>query len=363
MNSGRQLHSWLSRHPQYIALVIAAALLLWILSGTMQAQDEPPSQQKEQAPTPKVEVTHKVAEVVTRHISLYGKTEPDRMATLKAEVRGRIAEVLVAEGAQVKQGDALVRIEINDLREQLASAKALLAQRKLEHKGAQKLKKKGYQAETQLASAMASLQSAKAQVKALELDIAHTLVRAPFDGVINQRHVEQGDYVALGDPIALLADLDPLIVRADVTEANIAQIQLNQEAQTRLVSGEKHRGKIRYISRVANDATNTFKVEVAIANPDAQLSAGISAELDIPLMQAEAIKVSPAIMALDELGNIGIKKVVEGKVEFVPMQIVKSESDGVWLSGLGSEADVITRGQGFVRAGDEVDVVATTKVE
>ena len=57
------------------------------------------------------------------------------------------------------------------------------------------------------------------------------------------------------------------------------------------------------------------------------------------------------------MGNIGVKTVNNKKVVFTPINVVKSENDGLWLTGLGQQADIITLGQGFVRAGDEVEAV------
>ena len=61
-------------------------------------------------------------------------------------------------------------------------------------------------------------------------------------------------------------------------------------------------------------------------------------------------------MALDEQGNLGVKTVVNEQVKFVPIDIVKSDSQGVWLSGMGQQAEVIILGHGFVRDGDKVEV-------
>jgi multidrug efflux system membrane fusion protein len=68
-------------------------------------------------------------------------------------------------------------------------------------------------------------------------------------------------------------------------------------------------------------------------------------------------------MALDERGELGVKTVSENDtVVFTPINMVKSDNDGVWLSGLGQQADIITLGQGFVRHGDRVEVVRAADV-
>ncbi|MCV5899956.1 multidrug efflux RND transporter periplasmic adaptor subunit VmeJ, partial [Escherichia coli] len=82
--------------------------------------------------------------------------------------------------------------------------------------------------------------------------------------------------------------------------------------------------------------------------------AGISAEVQLPLNEVLAIKITAAMLALDEEGNLGVKILQDEHVKFVPIQLVKAEEDGVWLSGLGEQADIIVLGQGFVRDGDTV---------
>ena len=81
------------------------------------------------------------------------------------------------------------------------------------------------------------------------------------------------------------------------------------------------------------------------------------AELTLPVATEQAIKVSPALLALDESGNMGLKQVADGKVKFTAAELIKSESDGIWLGGLGDNPVVITLGAGFVRHGDAVEAV------
>jgi len=360
--------SWLAQRPYIIAAFISLVLIMWMASGPSAAEQKASIQAKE---TPKVSTDKKIkaqvkvetryGESVHKTIELYGRTEPDRITTLKAEVRGKITKVLAKRGANVQKGQAIAEIALNDLPSQLSRSRALLTQREVEYQGALKLNKKGYQGKVQLAQAFAALESVKSDIKHLELDIENTLIRAPFDGILNTRYVEVGDYVDSGDNIAMIADLDPLIIRAHVTEQQITNLSVGQIAEVSLLKGPKLQGKVRYIASVGDDATNTFKIEVAIPNNlknnKAQLLAGFSSELSIALEETSAFKISPALLALDEQGNIGIKSVQNAIVQFTPIEIVKSESDGIWLTGLGEKADIIVLGQGFVRAGDRVDAI------
>lgn len=353
------MHSFFTRihrQPAWIALFIVVALSIWVGSG-MRGQEEAPSDANTKQVLQKVRVTPMQAMQVEREVKLYGRTEPDRMATLRSESNARVIEVFVERGQSVSKGDLLVKLNTNDLEQRLVSAKALKKQMELELKGAKSLGKKGYQSEANLAQAEANVQSAEAEVETLKLAIARTHIKAPFDGIVNERFVELGDYLREGDDIAQVVDLDPLIISADVTEVDVSRLKLQQAATGRVVSGQVLEGKIRYISSVSTEGTNTFPIEVAVSNSEHQYVAGMSTELSIPLDEAWAIKMTPAVIALDEQGNIGVKTVEQRRVKFIPIDIVKSERDGVWLAGLGRSADVITLGQGFVRDGDEVDVV------
>ena len=360
MAGGRR--QWLAERPYIFAIVIAAALVFWMLSGMLsgaaQATEEDTDGGIKETIIPKVQIDTRYAENVAQVIELYGRSEPDRIATLKAEVRGKITRVFAERGSRVKQGQVIVEIALNDLKAQLARSKALLAQREIEHQGAKELHGKGLQGDAELARALADLEAARADIARLEVEIDNTVIRAPFDGVLNTRMVEVGDYVASGDDIAVVADLDPLVVRAYATENQVPFLAAGQTADVRLLGQEPKQGDIRYIASVADEDTNTFKIEITLDNADYRTLAGVSSEVSIAMKNVPAVKVSPALLALDEAGNVGIKSVVDDTVVFTPIDIVKSESDGIWLSGLGEQADIITLGQGFVRAGDKVEAVA-----
>ncbi|KXI27052.1 efflux RND transporter periplasmic adaptor subunit [Paraglaciecola hydrolytica] len=347
------------QQPAWIALAIVVILVLWIASGMLLADDKVNPKQVDKhhvSPLVKVSVTRLNASEVNREITLYGRTEPDRVATLRAEVKGMVEEVLVREGQFVTHGQKLFKLENTDSLNRLVSAKAMLQQRVIELDGAKSLGKQGYQSQVNLAQATANLEAAKAEVKILEFAVSKSVITAPFDGVVNEQFIEVGDLLKDGDKIATLVDLDPLVITANVTQGSVAGLQLDQVAAGRLASGEILEGKVRYISSVSDQGTNTFKVEVAVPNAGHKRVAGMSTELALPLQKTWAMRITPSVMALDELGNLGVKTVVKQRVKFIPIDIVKSDSQGVWLSGMGQQAEVIVLGHGFVRDGDEVEV-------
>jgi multidrug efflux system membrane fusion protein len=220
-----------------------------------------------------------------------------------------------------------------------------------------------YRSDTAVAEARAQLEVAKAQVAAMEIDIAYTTIVAPFDGIVDARPAEIGDFLDVGDPIATIVDLDPILVVGQISERDIAQISVGDAGMARMVTGEMLRGKVRYISTVADETTRTFRVELEIPNPARRVMQGISSEMRLPLAPLAAHLVSPAILTLADDGTVGVKLVNDGGVvEFRPVSIIGDGPDGVWLAGLPDQVTFITVGQEFVVDGQKVEAVPEASV-
>jgi len=355
------LRTALEKKPYILAIFIVLVIVLWMLSGMTESpevDDENNHQVTNSDRIAKVQVVRLTAQNINKNLTFYGKSEPDKTANISARQAGQVTEILVEEGQFVKQNEIILRLEKSDLKAQITSAKALVAQYETEYEGALKLNQQGLQNKVQTMRAQALLQQAKAALASLELMYQRTDIRAAFDGVINKRLVQIGDYVGIGDPILQLVDLDPLIVRADATQKEIQGLQVGQATFAHVLNDKTYPGKIRYIASVADESTNTFRVEAAFANPGMHYKAGFSTQLNIELPAEPAMLLSPAFMALDEQGNIGVKIVNDdNRVEFKSVNLAKTTEEGVWLWGLGEQANVITLGQGFVRAGDKVEPV------
>ncbi|MDA0148676.1 efflux RND transporter periplasmic adaptor subunit [Vibrio sp. LaRot3] len=357
------LSRYLATKPYIVSLFLIALLSLWLGLGALKAEDETAQKQQTTQNIPLAKVAFQTfhSEPTHKTIDLYGRTAPDRQAKLGAEYAGKIVRLQVDKGDSVTKNQVIAAIDKGDLDIQLKRAKAMLNVREKEYKAAQALKKRGLQGEVAFANAQAALIEAKASVTNAQIALANTQVTAPFDGIVDHLFIEQGDFVGIGDPVASLIDLSKLVIEADVSERHIQDLKLNQPATIRFINGQETQGKVRYISRVSSESTNTFPIEVEVANPEQKIPAGVSTEVALNLQQQSAVKVTPAMLALDESGNLGVKTLEQETVKFVPIQLVKAEQDGVWLTGLGEQVDIITTGQGFVRDGDQVIAVEQGK--
>lgn len=353
-----------------IALGIAVLATLWLLSpfaegllmaavgGDAAGPGEPTQVAAESAAETRqirVRVRDSVAVQHVDRLLLTGQTEPSRQATLRAETAGRVIEIGAPKGASVDEGGVIVRLESGDREARLAEAEALLQQRQIEYDAARKLTDKGFQSQTRLAEARAALEAARAQQRLAELDIERTELRAPFNGVLQERMVEVGDYVGIGDPVATFVDLDPLVAAGQVSEREIAGIARDIEGTARLVSGETASGPVRYVSSVGTEGTRTYRIELELPNPGNRLAAGMTTELRLPVRTVEAHAMSAAVLTLNDEGVVGVKSVdAENTVRFHPVQVVADGIDGIWVTGLPRSLRIITVGQEFVLPGQTV---------
>ena len=361
------------RRSTLLALVIALAVAGWLASPHLApllglAPEPPPA-----APAPsggelaerkaQVRVRHSVAEPIARQEVLNGRTEANRTVRIAAEVSGEVIEVLKAKGDKVEKGDLLVRLDPRDRAAALAEARAALEQRRIENEAAKRLGERGFQAETKVAAAKAALEQARFQVRRSEVALEQTRITAPFAGVLEERPVERGSLLEVGDTVGRLVELDPLLVAVDVPEASIMGIAPGSTAEIRFLGDVTREGRVRFVAREANAATRTFPVEVELANPDRSIPAGISATVAINLAPIAAHAVSPGILVLNDEGVLGVKSVEDGgTVGFHSAEVVRAVGDVVWLAGLPDALDLITVGQGFVSIGQEVEAVPEADV-
>ena len=355
---------------------IALAIVVWLMSGQF-AKDEAVTLEPIGVVEPdelmtSVRIRTQSAEEVTRTITVNGKTAPARIVEINAETNGRVVTTGVARGERLEEGDVIVTLDERDRQAHLTQARAVVKQRELEFAARDRLKDDSYVSEAQLQEAAAQLEMARAELTRAELDIKYTVIRAPFNGALQDRMVEIGNYLKSGDPVAIFVDDRKLIVSADVSEFDANQVRKGNSASARLATGELVEGTIRYVAPIADEGTRTFRVELEVDNATGKFRGGVSAEMMIPAETIYAHKISPSLLTLDDEGNLGIKTVNdEGKVEFFLADIAMYSNEGAWIAGLPHSASIITVGQGFVNAGAyvnsvpevEINIAVATKAE
>ncbi len=361
-----------------LAAGIALAATIWMLTGAgtsgkadgglHDTSDHPrgntgtaASRTDDTRPAMRVTVRKSEARMLTREITVSARTEANRAVELRAETEGRVIAIGAERGRMVRSGDAVASLDLRERPARLEEAQAQVAYMELQYEAAQRLRGQQLAADVQIAESYARLQAARATLQQIEQDMARTRVIAPFDAIMQERYVELGDFVSVGDPVARLVDTDPLIIVGEVSEREVAMLEAGSHGSATAVDGTALEGTVRYVAPVADEATRTFRIELAAPNPSGALRAGLSAELRLQADEIEAHFISSALLALSDAGAVGVKAVDDSNtVRFYPVDIVSSASDGIWVSGLPDSIQIISVGQGFVSPGETVEPVMET---
>lgn len=341
------------------ALAILILASLWIASGVISFGSRPAAKTIAAADTPRVRVSVLTASDRDASLTVRGRTAALHSVELKAEVDGVVQAIHFEKGDRVKAGQVLCELKLKDRAAKVQQARAMVTQTAKQHQVDLDLAKDGFRSVTQVDQSAAALEAAKASEQTMAIDLENTHVKAPFDGLVDDRFVDVGDYMRVGDKCALLIAPEPFLAVGQVSEREVSQIKVGNPASATLVTGETVEGKIRFVASRADDVTRTFRIEVELPNPTGKLRVGVSADIHIPVRQLMAQKISPGILVLDDNGVVGVRAVENGIVRFHPVQIVSDGPEGMWVAGLPDHLAVITVGQSFVTDGERVKTVVS----
>ncbi len=344
----------------WIAGLLVVLIVGWMGSGIVLPSEDEVETVTREAPKPvTVAVETSNAQAVTQFYQAEGQALPDRDTLLRAETSGDVAEVLVAKGQDVAAGEVIARLDpSNNLADANRAAEELVrAQREFDN--AEQLLGRGVATQDRVTQARAALATAQAQVTAVEQAAKALIITAPFEGRIETLDLDPQEFVSAGATVGRLVDITPLTVAIQVPQQSLTRLEVGQPATVRFITGEERAGTVTFVGTSAAAETRTFLAEIEVANENAAIPAGISAEVIIPTGQVTAHFLSPSIVSLDTEGSLGVKTVdANDVVSFYPIQVVLAQIDGIWVTGLPETVDIITVGQGFVNTGETVSPAA-----
>jgi multidrug efflux system membrane fusion protein len=346
----------------WIAGALVIAIVGWMGSGFIfPSEDNAPAITREEPKPVAVAVSTSVAETVTQFYQAEGQALPDRDTLMRAEISGDIAEVFVAKGQDVAAGTVIARFDPANNEADTVRAAEELTRAQREFDNAEQLLDRGVATVDRVTQARAALAAAQAQVTAVKQDAKALTITAPFAGRIETLDLDAGEFVSAGAEVGRLVDITPLTVAIQVPQQSLVRIAVGQSATVKFITGEEREGQVTFVGTAAASETRTFLAEVEVANDDGAIPAGISAEVVIPTGEATAHFLSPSIVSLNTEGTLGVKTVdADNKVTFFPIEVVRAQIDGIWVTGLPDTVDVITVGQGYVT---EAEVVAPSVQE
>lgn len=209
-----------------------------------------------------------------------GEIEGSRDAMLGAALGGYIESISVTAGSQVKQGQTLVRVDSASHAARLEQAKVELAAAQRELSRASALA--GVIPKAELDAAQTRVDAAAAAIKAQQVNLNYSVIRAPFSGTVAQVEAEVGEVATPGAPLLRLVKLDPVKVTVSVPGRDVVALTEGMPAQvTTDGAAGVLTGKVAHIQRAADPKTRSFLVEVEVPNPAGKLLPGMIASVEL----------------------------------------------------------------------------------
>ena len=247
-----------------------------------------------------------------------GTVEAVNQATMSAQTSGRIAEVYYDVDDYVEPGDPIVRFTDREQEAALSQAEAALAeavarqnQASEEFTRAKALFDAGSSSKREYDQAVAARDAAAARVKAArsavesaEQQLEYTLVRAPYPGIVTERHVEVGEAVSVGQPLMSGLSLDSLRVVTSLPQQVAAKVREHMAAAVLTDEGRVEATGIT-IFPFADPASNTFTVRVNLPEGQYQLYPGMFAKVAFVIGDAERLLVpTEALLRRSEVTGV-----------------------------------------------------------
>jgi multidrug efflux system membrane fusion protein len=308
----------------------------------------------------KVVVQTSQARMIDSAVILRGETQAARSVTVRAETSGQIINDPLRKGRMVAAGDVLCQIDpgvrssaLADARARLASAQARIPETAAQA-GVRAAEAAVATATSGLEATKSGIQSAEAAVESAQKELDRVTITAPFGGLLETDTAELGSLMQPGAACATIVQLDPIKVVGFVPETELFRVTIGAPARAKLTGGRMVQGSVTFISRSADPVTRTFRIEINVDNADQSISDGQTAELVIAAEGNDAHLLPQSSLTLNDAGALGVRIVVDDTARFVPVTLVRDTVEGVWVTGLPAQADVIVIGQEYVRDGVRV---------
>ncbi len=266
---------WLKRIwgalPLLFLLIMMAGI--WILYGKIGAKQErlkekAASELRQEEVQANVVALKIVPEPIRDRIRFPGITQPSKKVKLLAEVKGKVIQKNPAEGKKIQKGDVVVALDSRDYENALSAARAAYGAAEASLNRIQLLFQKKAAAQAQLDAALAQALSLKASMENAALALERCTVRSPLDGILDRIHLEEGDFVGVGDPVAEIIQIDPVKVQVGIPESDVDAVRRVDtfDVAVDALSGKVFRGKKDFLSKTADPVARLYNLHLILDN-------------------------------------------------------------------------------------------------
>lgn len=303
-----------------------------------------------------------------------GSIQPERRADLRAEVGAVVLQVLKENGEPVRKGDVLLRLDetsirdsVNSAEEATRAAEQSLAQAQRMYERQKTLLASGMvstqaqeDAEIRRNNAQSDLAAARSRSVSARQQLTRTVVRAPFDGIVSERKVSNGDTAQVGKELIKVIDPSSMRFEGLVSADKIGVVKVGQPVLFRVngYPGQSFSGKVKRVDPAANAVTRQVEVLVEFSEPAQPRVAGLYAEGRIESQTAVSLMVPPSAVVQAGDSNY-VWRVKGGALHKAALTIgARDERSGSWqvLSGLAAGDTVVRVPGSSFKDGQKVEL-------
>jgi membrane fusion protein (multidrug efflux system) len=265
-------------------LALAALVVFSGISGcSTETQSKEKGDKEDTTTVVPVEAVHVSRANMAAYYSSTTTLEAENQARVVSKVSGIIEKIHVEEGDFVEAGQPLAKLEKDQYRLELNRAEALLKQRENEYTRKKELYERNVISAEDFENAKYTFEDQQAAYELAKLNLAHTTITAPIDGVISQRSIKTGNMLSNNEETFTITDLDPLLAVLHVPEHELSKLKVGQTALLRAdaMPEQTFEGEILRLSPTVDAATGTFKVTVAVSDETYKLKPGMFGRIRI----------------------------------------------------------------------------------
>ena len=355
-----------------LLLALLAGLLTW--PGCSAPQEEKPVAAKPRPVNIEI-IAHRDLPIVVRAV---GRLAPNREVVLSSQVSGIVQAYHADTGDAVAADQTVVTLDptdyqlaLDEARANLQAVKARFAAAKNSFQRAAQLLPQNVitpefydKVEAEYKSAQAAVSQTEAMVDINQRRLEKTVIKAPFDGLVTHRMVEIGQNINVGDPVMALADMGRMRVKIHLNEQDYVHLD-KQDAVTVRVEAYPEAAFVGQVDKIgikADAHTNTFEIEILVANPDLLLKAGLTAAVTVTVDEIRDAIMIPQdavlfrenrkeVFVVTDDNQAAVREVTLGRVEGSAVRI---------LEGLAPGEKLVTTGASYLKDGDRVAVAESS---
>jgi RND family efflux transporter MFP subunit len=310
--------------------------------------------------------TRKVSDSLFKHyVELPGDVETRQNIIIYPEYSGILENITVEEGDRVQKGQILARIDEGGLSSQLAQMEAQASLAKTTFERQQRLWNQNIGSEIQYLEAKTNYEALQNSVQQMRSQLAKTVVRAPFSGVIDEIFSEQGEVVNPGQSrLFRLINLSDMYITAAVPESYLGTIKKGTEVMVDIAAtGTSFTSTVRQVGNFVNPNNRTFEIQIAVPPSQEQVKPNLIANVRINDYTSENAIIIPENLIQKNSAGENVAFVVQKETNSTGVaqkRVLKTgmayENAVEVLSGLQVGDLLITSGARSIQEGEEVEI-------